>query len=546
MFPTPWTRVPRGRSSTPSDTWRGHLPLEGRGSGPAMPVDPDEGRHLLVLGETGMGKSTLLTRLAVRAAARGGVILLDPLGDSARRFISLLPMAERERTVLIAPVRSPVGINAIGARPRTPDDPLGWGERARDDVVTALRRIRSARYEDSAYWGPRLDELATMAIDAASRWPPGTLREAESILEGATRRMGPVPPPAATAVAALRARVADRPDEVDGTRRLFAEITRHAHLRQLLCEPRPRWSVDQAANGSRIVVISGEAPLVGENVARSLLAVHLALLWPAVIARAKPSKIFLVLDEVQWYAHESLGEMLRLGRRFNLHVWAATQSLSRLPAELRDALLTNSADIVAFRGSPEEAREFARWSTSVRADEVVGLAVGHALALLDKGRNVEWITTEPPGPGVRRGEVPFAEVAERSSAWVVPPDGPRGMSDPAGDALSPTEDDLRPLILALWAGLLADEAAPEIRVPLDELRRVLDPEGRRVRELGRRLADAGVRLDSGRDDAGRFWTIRRFGFDPLLGGAVGPEELARGQVAWSAVVGHRGAPAARK
>jgi hypothetical protein len=482
-----------------------------------------------------MGKSTLLVELAERAAQLGSVVLFDPIGDSAQRFIERLSAPDRERVVLIAPVSSPVGINAVPAADSDSRVHSPSVERARDDLVNALRRVRASRYEESSYWGPRLKELASLAIDAASRYPSGTLVDAQRLLEEAGRRTGPVPVEARSAVEELRRRVADRPEEIDGTRRLLSEITRNSLLRRMLCEPRARWIVKEALHPNRIVVVSGEAPRAGEAVARSLLAVHLALLWAELIARTRASKMFLVLDEVQWYAHESLGEMLRLGRRFNLHVWAATQSLSRLPLPLRDALLTNSAEIVLFRGSPEEAREFSRWSPMLRADEIGTLGPGRAVLFGDKGRTLSWLD-RPLGGGIpEENPRSWGEVVDRSSAWVV-----RTLEDPSTGAppARPTSvagggaDSVRELVLVLWAGLLASEPAPSIRISLTRLRAAVDPEGLRVRELGRWLGDAGVRVEAGRDPEGAFWVVRRDGFSLLLAGGVEPAELTVATELW--------------
>ena len=58
----------------------------GRVVGP--PVENDQGRHLTLLGETGMGKSSTLVAIARKASALGGVVLFDPLGETARSFCS--------------------------------------------------------------------------------------------------------------------------------------------------------------------------------------------------------------------------------------------------------------------------------------------------------------------------------------------------------------------------------------------------------------------------------------------------------------------------
>ena len=49
----------------------------------------DRRRHTLVLGKTGLGKSTLLLNMLIQdVAAGGGVALIDPHGDMAEELLN--------------------------------------------------------------------------------------------------------------------------------------------------------------------------------------------------------------------------------------------------------------------------------------------------------------------------------------------------------------------------------------------------------------------------------------------------------------------------
>ena len=59
-------------------------------------------RHVHIIGETGSGKSTAMTQMAVDAAARGeGFLFLDPHGQTVDRVIAEMTPDARERTWLI-------------------------------------------------------------------------------------------------------------------------------------------------------------------------------------------------------------------------------------------------------------------------------------------------------------------------------------------------------------------------------------------------------------------------------------------------------------
>ncbi|MCI4332708.1 MAG: hypothetical protein L3K01_03105 [Thermoplasmata archaeon] len=527
-FPSPALRIPdpewsgqrRGRS----------LPLGRTVSGRvcALPMEERQGRHLLLLGETGMGKSSLLVQLTVRAAAVGGVVFLDPIGDTSRRLLDRLPRSELPRVVWISPACSPVGVNALAPVAAGPPN----GDRALGDLVQALRRVRVGRYADSPFWGPRVEEMLTLALRAAADYPGGTLREALALLAGAGGPLRGVPPGAEAAVQALAERVRHRPEEVDGARRVLGEVVGNPVLARMLSARGARFSVAEAVEAGRIVIVSGDATEVGEAASRTLLSVHLALLWLGLIARRRAAKTFVVADELQWYANDALLELFRLGRRFNVHLWAATQSLASLPESVREAAVTNSADLVVFRGSPEDAREVARWAPDLGAETVLGLRRGEAAVLIGKGREVGWVRLpfEPDRPQPERWSSVWQQCR---TLWSDPPGAAAPAADDLGESrgTSSSIDPLRAVLLVLWAGFLAAGEADVLTVGVDGLREVADPSGATVRAAGQRLASAGA-LEVRNSEVGRIWTVRRDGVAALLGPGVGPEELVEADRRW--------------
>jgi energy-coupling factor transporter ATP-binding protein EcfA2 len=465
------------------------------------PFEPHQGRHLAVLGETGMGKSSLLVALACRTLRESGGVVFDPLGETVRSIRNELGSAERRRCLWVAPDAPGVGLNAlegIGAV----DDPVR-SERRLNDLVHALRRVRAGRYSDSGYWGPRLEEMVTRALRAAAALPDGTLLEGHTLLATSTRLGRPIPLPASEAVRELADRIRDRPEDADGARRLLHEVVRNPVLARMLCDPRPSVRTRDLVASERIVLISGDAARVGESTARYLLSVLLALVWSELLSRTETSKTFVVLDEAQWFSNDSLAEMLRLGRRKNVHVVLATQAIASLPETVAEAVWTNVSDFVAFRGSPEEAREFARAAPGVPAEALLSLPRGEAALLLGKGESVRWVRTVRL-PGSRA-----TELAEPSVPAVPPFQRPAGANDdtePKPTPETPTFDRVFEELVRIGAD--GREGEPLV-VDVSELRRRFDPEGESVRRVGSLLSKAGALSRVDRSEGGHRWVIDR-------------------------------------
>jgi hypothetical protein len=456
-------------------------------------LEPHQGRHIAVLGETGMGKSSLLIATARRVLREHGGVVFDPLGETARSIRDELGPSERGRLVWIAPEVEEIGLNALEGI-GTADDPVR-SERRLNDLVHALRRVRAGRYTESGYWGPRLEEMVTRAVRAAAAFPDGTLVDAHTLLATSARLGRPVPGPALESVRELADRIRDRPEDADGARRLLHEVARSPVLVRMLCAASPTHRTRDLVRPGQIVLICGDAARVGESTARYLLSVLLALVWSELLARSEGSKTFVILDEAQWFSHDSLAEMLRLGRRKNVHVLLATQSIGSLPEAVGEAVWTNVSDFVAFRGSPEEAREFARAAPGVPAEAVLSLPRGEAALLLGKGQSVQWVRTarlpgsshlSELGPPPRQTE--SRDVDPVDSA---PSKGFERVLDELRRAVGTGPED-RPLV-----------------VELADLRARADPAGAAVREVGSLLARSGAICRTERSEAGRRWVLDR-------------------------------------
>jgi Helicase HerA, central domain len=541
LFPTPWAALPwsdrGGRDTGPP------VPLGKNRAGAvvALPWPAQEGRHLIVLGETGMGKSSLLVHLALEATRRmSSVVLLDPIGETAQALLDRLGPKTLSRTILVSPDSSPIPINALAPQSAGVADPAAL-DRTLGDVVTALRRVRAQRYPETSFWGPRIEETVRRALGAAAGWPRGTLCDAEALLTPGARGRILAPPEARAAVDELRAWVAERPEEIEGSRRLLAEVTRNRWLRRMLAEPAAKWSLARALEPGAVTVFSGAAARVGESTARYLLAVYLALLWPAVLARRQADKLVVVADEVEWYGHESLAEMLRLGRRYNLHVWAATQSLESLPETVGEAFRTNAADLVLFRGSPAEAREIGRWNPSVVPSELLALPRGYCLALIGKGQRVEAVeaATLPEGLETQaRRDLLAGKVAEFASAET-PETSPVVAYEErsrTGFSLAAGQEPTLATLLDLFA--VASEPRPtgsELRVNLHRLREALPVSTSVVRQTGSELQRRGVLRGSGHDGSGSYWRVDREALRVTHPGPSDPVRVAELRAWWAAI-----------
>jgi len=226
----------------------------------------------------------------------------------------------------------------------------------------------------------------------------------------------------------------------------------------------------------------------------------------------------VVIDEAQWFAHESLGEMLRLGRRANVHLIVATQAVESLPEPVQEAVWTNVADFVAFRGSPQEAREFSHVAGGLLPESLLSLPRGEAAVLIGKGNALQWVrTARVPCGGAppEWGGDPLPGLTDRGPGGVAPsvrnPREPYSTEDPAEGA------SVEPVLAAVLACARRGGGDLPVRISIAELRHAVDPDGRGVRAAGGLLGRAGAIVRRDRDGDGAGWWV-----DPVRLERVGP------------------------
>ena len=144
-----------------------------RPPGPTFGLQPaDALKHLLVVGPTGVGKSTFLFWLALSAIRQGhGVLLLDPKGDLARALLAAIP-AERERDVLdldFADTAWPVALNPLDVRD------AAEGDRVAMAVYSMVREL--VRGEDFL-WGTSMSQAFAFGFRTLRRQSAGPAHHA--------------------------------------------------------------------------------------------------------------------------------------------------------------------------------------------------------------------------------------------------------------------------------------------------------------------------------------------------------------------------------
>jgi DNA polymerase III delta prime subunit len=333
------------------------LGLDTRGEPVALAI-ADARYHLHLLGPTGVGKSTLLARLALADLAAGrGAVVVDPKGDLVEDLLARIPEGFEERVDLLDP--APPGLNVLEGED---------ADLVTDQLVWIFRRV----YEQ--FWGPRTDDILRAALLTLLASGPGaTLADVPRLLSDERFReqlLAELDDPVGLEPFWEWYEQLSEPMRAQATgpvlNKLRAFLLRR-NVRAIVGQPRSSVEVTRVLDDGRLLLVRVPKGTLGEDTSRLLGSFVVARVWQAALARAgRPEserpECALYVDEVQSYLTlpSPLADMLAEARGYHLSLCLAHQHLGQLPREMREALAANARTKLYFQLSLQDAHALAR------------------------------------------------------------------------------------------------------------------------------------------------------------------------------------------
>ena len=362
---------------------------------PAVLPLSERRKHLIVLGKSGFGKTTIGLRLMRDDLREGrGVCILGSEAELFREW--LLPMVPKGRAEEV-----------IYFKPADTECSLTWNplslEMGEDQALAAgelFAILKRAVAEGSM--GPRTDAILSSAFAILVGRPGATLWSVSRLVEDEGYR------------AAILADVADPylgefwtktfPEYPAGAALPLAnrlnQFLRLPQLRASICHPESSFSIRDALASNRILFfdVSGLDPDATRLLGQMLLSkFQIELMRRERIAEAERKSVHVYVDEFHIFAGSAEGtwrELLARGRRYGLGLHLFTQHPNQLPKGLQYEIFGNVSSAIALNLSAGDAatvrREFLAPGVNgvmkpIPAEEFVSLPVGEGFARLGSG-----------------------------------------------------------------------------------------------------------------------------------------------------------------
>lgn len=312
--------------------------------------DKDRLGHIYCIGKTGMGKSTLLQKMALSDITKGkGCGIIDPHGDVAKYLLERIPENRKKDLVYINPTSEKV----LAYNPLHAVHP-NYHSLVTSGLISTFKKI----WADS--WGPRLEYILRFSLLTLLQYPYATLLDIQPLLTDAD----------------FREKVLEyvKDDYIfDFWRKEFGkyspafrnEVTApilnkmgvfvsSEPLRKMLGQQVSGFRMSQVMDEQKILIANLSKGELGEDASTIIgcilvTAIQLSALYRAKQPIEKRVPFYLYVDEAHSFLSLSFADILAEARKYGLSLFIAHQFIDQLSEAFRTAIFGNIGTMICYR-----------------------------------------------------------------------------------------------------------------------------------------------------------------------------------------------------
>lgn len=345
----------------------------------------DRLQHVLAIGQTGTGKTTLIANMAKQdAEAKRGFCVIDPHGDLAEALSSNLG---RDHIYWdVGDANSPYGYNPL-TRTSAEYRPL---------VASGLIETFKAQWADA--WGARMEHLLRFALLALLELPRADLRDIVPLFVDKTFRnyvIAQVKDPQVLHFWREEFRAMNYRSSIDGVAPIANKVgafLTNPCVRRAVCEPKRPLRLRAIMDEGQSLIVNLAKGRVGNDIANVLGGLLVSNIMNAAFSRhaieeACRKPFFLYVDEYPSFSTMAFASMLSEARKYGLGVLLANQHVSQTDPDLLHSIIGNVGSLIVFRIGALDTSLFVKQLEAVSADDLVHLPNHSAfMQLMVRGR----------------------------------------------------------------------------------------------------------------------------------------------------------------
>lgn len=318
----------------------------------------DRSRHVYIIGQTGSGKSGLLTLFALSDIYHNqGYCIIDPHGDLATDNLKFIPEHRIKDVVYFNPADThyPMAFNPLEVY-----DPARKPNIS-SEVIGVLKRM----FGDS--WGPRLEHILRYTLLALLDRPQTTMLDISRMLTDKDFRKETLEYCKDVTVLQFWKQEFGSWGDKQVTESVapilnkVGAFTANPIIRNIIGQPKSSFDIRKIMDEGKILVVNLSKGLIGEDNAAILGAFLVTKVQLAAMSRSDIENVedrrpfYLYVDEFQNFATDSFAVILSEARKYGLNLTVANQYTSQMTDAVRDAVFGNVGTTISFRVSADDA-----------------------------------------------------------------------------------------------------------------------------------------------------------------------------------------------
>ena len=330
---------------------------------PVYQKEADRLRHTYILGQTGTGKSTLMSTMAIQDIEAGhGVSVLDPHGDLIEDLLSAVPRARRDDVILfdLTDSKHPIGLNLLEYDRNLPQQ--------KTFLINEMMAMFENLYDLRIAGGPMFENYmaGAMLLLMQDSEITATLLDVSKVFVNAEFRKDLLKRCQDEALRDFWKQALAAGGEVS-LANVAPYITSKLNqfvfndvLRPIIAQPRSSIDFRAVMDEGKILLVNLAKGYAGERSAALVGMVVVARLMAAALSRYDTSRNkrrphYLYVDEFQQFTSPTVPQMLAEVRKYGLGLILANQNLQQLKEDTAHAVLGNVGTMLFFRPGPLDA-----------------------------------------------------------------------------------------------------------------------------------------------------------------------------------------------
>lgn len=339
----------------------------------------DRTRHVYIIGKTGMGKSVLMSNMAIQDIQMGhGMTVIDPHGSLAEDLLDYIPESRIDDVLYFAPfdLEHPISFNVM--------EDVGPEKRhlVANGLMSAFKRI----WVDM--WSARMEYILNNILLALLEYPDATIIGVNRMLADKTYRKNVIKNITDVSVKAFWedefSKYGERYMQEAGAsiQNKIGQFVSNPLVRNLVGQPKSSFNVRKLMDEQKLVIVNLSKGQVGEDNANLIGSMLITKMYLAAMSRAdlspaemeKLPNFYFFVDEFQSFANESFEDILSEARKYKLNLTIAHQYIEQMTPEVRAAVFGNVGTMISFRVGATDAEHLEKeFAPEFTAQDLVNL-----------------------------------------------------------------------------------------------------------------------------------------------------------------------------